>query len=49
MSGVYHAAVQRMLEGSQDVTKRMIDRVLSATGMTYEEAFARETDKEEEA
>lgn len=37
--GVSGAGIKYFLRGQRGGTKRVIDAVLSATGMTYEEAF----------
>lgn len=39
MIGTSASTVTNMLNGSVSTTKRIIDKVLEVTGMTYEEAF----------
>lgn len=46
MCGVQYATMHRWITGKISMTKRNIDKILSVTGLTYEEAFGdpRKTD-----
>ena len=41
-----HNTIQYALKHDANITKLLIDRILKATGMTYEEAFYKDTDEE---
>lgn len=42
MINVSIATVARLVSGKQGISKSTIDKILAVTGMTYEEAFAKE-------
>ena len=41
-SGIAASTMSRFLNGKTDIQKRNIDKILKATGLTYEECFSEE-------